>query len=146
MKLLSVGSLVVDEKHILLFACYVSDHGESHCLLLHMPYDFIFSLFGIEGCTGEGPELGEVELIALSFVPEGGKELTLKRNGPNLRAASPYIEDAVFQLLPAYSRYQVTGGEPYPGGSEILSPVLVAVAIGAFRGNYISLSIPDYNS
>ena len=70
MPLFSIGGLVVYQKHIFFLTGNIRNHTVKEVLLLHMPDYIGIGFLGMELCPGEGPELREVELIALSFVPE----------------------------------------------------------------------------
>ena len=71
----AVGSFVVHQEHILLLAGDIRNHAVAPGSLLHVPDDFRFRLPTVKFGTGEGPEFGEIKLIALALVPVGGQEL-----------------------------------------------------------------------
>lgn len=94
--------------------------------------------------SGQGPEFGEVELIAFPFVIKGCQKLAVQRQMANLRTASADVEHAVSKFFPSDGAGEVVGGEPDPRTGKIFSPVLVSVPIAGFRGNKVSLSTPNH--
>ena len=64
--------------------------------------------------SGQGPEFGEVELIAFPFVIKGCQKLAVQRQMANLRTASADVEHAVSKFFPSDGAGEVVGGEPDP--------------------------------
>ena len=90
---------VVNPKHIFFLAGDVHHHPIIDGLLLDVPDDLVISFFAIELGAGKGPELGEIEFVALTFVIEGGKQLSIKGDEADLRSTATDIEDAVLKAF-----------------------------------------------
>ena len=71
--------------------------------------------------SGQGPEFGEVELIAFPFVIKGCQKLAVQRQMANLRTASADVEHAVSKFFPSDDAGEVVGGEPDPRTGIFLS-------------------------
>ena len=67
----TVRGFVINKEHVFLLAGDVRNHPPGAASLLYVPDNLIISLPTVEGRTDACPGLGEVELVRLSFVPEG---------------------------------------------------------------------------
>ena len=100
MQHLAVGIAVVDEQHLVLGAAEVGDHTVEQGPLLDFPVHHPGALVAVEFRAAEGPELGEVELVALALKPDCGEELARQGELPYLRPPAADVEGGVVELAP----------------------------------------------
>ena len=137
----AVRRLVVDEQHIGFVADDIGNHTVEPGALLDMPDDLCVGLVAMEAGAAAGPELREIELERAALVPESGEQLARQRYGSDLRSAAAYIEDRISQLAAGELARQMARREPYPGRSEIASPVLVGIAETVVRTHQIAAAV-----
>ena len=140
---LAVRGLVVNEKHILFLTCDVRDHAVAPGSLIYMPDDLRIGFPAVKLSTAEGPELGEIKLVALSLVPVGGQQFALQDDRADLGTSTADIEDTVGQLPAGALAGEIIGRKPYPRRGKVFAPVLVRITVTVLFAYNITLAVPD---